>query len=26
MLTLYHYWSCICSQKVRMFLAEKNLE
>jgi glutathione S-transferase len=26
MLTLYHYWSSVCSQKVRMCLAEKNLE
>jgi glutathione S-transferase len=26
MLTLYHYWSSVCSQKVRMCLAEKNIE
>lgn len=26
MLTLYHYWSSVCSQKVRLCLAEKNLE
>lgn len=25
MLTLYHYWSSVCSQKVRMCLAEKKL-
>jgi glutathione S-transferase len=25
MLTLYHYWSSVCSQKVRLCLAEKNL-
>ncbi len=25
MLTLYHYWSSVCSQKVRMCLAEKAL-
>jgi glutathione S-transferase len=25
MLTLYHYWSSVCSQKVRMCLAEKGL-
>lgn len=25
MLTLYHYWSSVCSQKVRMCLAEKEL-
>jgi glutathione S-transferase len=26
MLRLYHYWSSVCSQKVRMCLAEKQLE
>ena len=26
MLRLYHYWSSVCSQKVRMCLAEKGLE
>jgi glutathione S-transferase len=26
MLTLYHYWSSVCSQKVRMCLAEKGLD
>ena len=26
MLTLYHYWSSVCSQKVRFCLAEKGLE
>ena len=26
MLRLYHYWSSVCSQKVRMCLAEKALE
>jgi glutathione S-transferase len=26
MLTLYHYWSSVCSQKARMCLAEKGLE
>jgi glutathione S-transferase len=26
MLKLYHYWSSVCSQKVRMCLAEKKLE
>jgi glutathione S-transferase len=26
MLTLYHYWSSVCSQKVRMCLAEKALD
>ena len=26
MLKLYHYWSSVCSQKVRLCLAEKNLE
>ena len=26
MLTLYHYWSSVCSQKVRFCLAEKDLE
>ena len=26
MLTLYHYWSSVCSQKVRMCLAEKKLQ
>ena len=25
MLTLYHYWSSVCSQKVRLCLAEKKL-
>src|ERR1043165_1729709 len=25
MLTLYHYWSSVCSQKVRMCLTEKGL-
>lgn len=25
MLTLYHYWSSVCSQKVRMCLAEKKI-
>ncbi len=25
MLTLYHYWSSVCSQKVRLCLAEKNI-
>ena len=25
-LTLYHYWSSVCSQKVRMCLAEKGLD
>src|SRR5688572_2478019 len=26
MLKLYHYWSSVCSQKVRLCLAEKGLE
>ena len=26
MLRLYHYWSSVCSQKVRMCLAEKGLD
>lgn len=26
MLLLYHYWSSVCAQKVRIVLAEKNLE
>ncbi len=26
MLTLYHYWSSVCSQKARFCLAEKGLE
>jgi glutathione S-transferase len=26
MLTLYHYWSSVCSQKARLCLAEKGLE
>ena len=26
MLTLYHYWSSVCSQKVRMCLAEKAID
>ena len=26
MLRLYHYWSSVCSQKVRMRLAEKGLD
>lgn len=26
MLTLYHYWSSVCSQKVRLCLAEKQLK
>ena len=26
MLTLYHYWSSVCSQKARMCLAEKGLD
>jgi glutathione S-transferase len=26
MLTLYHYWSSVCSQKARICLAEKRLE
>ena len=26
MLTLYHYWSSVCSQKARMCLAEKHLD
>ena len=26
MLRLYHYWSSVCSQKVRMCLAEKALD
>ena len=26
MLRLYHYWSSVCSQKVRMCLAEKSLD
>ena len=25
MLTLYHYWSSVCSQKARMCLAEKKI-
>ena len=25
MLTLYHYWSSVCSQKARMCLAEKQI-
>ena len=26
MLTLYHYWSSVCSRKARFCLAEKGLE